>query len=386
MVWQLWRGSRPMGPAARPDARFGDRIWRIALSAAAMGVALWFLAAALDPMLYGPGRALALLALVARRDGGLFRPRHRHRRLPPGRPARRPAPRVGLSSRRRKGGCLPPSACGLTPRGYFQAENAGRRAGGQVLPNPCRTVRNCHTLAIRLPATCHTPASTLPAAQPRSRSRARSAAQRPGAIAAASPNPAAKADSSAIQPCPDSTISPKPSRASNSAPMIPNAFTRAARSSATRHRHHVTPPTSPKTIAMPPKSQPSSAHLLRHPALGRADAGQLSRRAQALRREAGRAGSRRSTASWTCTRSPSGRTRPSCATPRARRPRASSPRASTRRTLDPVQPEPGAGPCRAGLDLQLRRPDGLDEPDDPVQGQGRQGPEAASAGLYAYPA
>ena len=27
---------------------------------------------------------------------------------------------------------------------------------------------------------------------------------------------------------------------------------------------------------------------------------------------------------------------------------------------------------RAGLDLQLRRPDGLDEPDDPVQGKGRQ--------------
>ncbi|WP_209425202.1 murein biosynthesis integral membrane protein MurJ [Pararhodobacter sp. SW119] len=64
MVWQLWHGSRPMGPAARPDARFRDRIWRIALSAAAMGVALWLLAAALEPMLYGPGRALALLALV----------------------------------------------------------------------------------------------------------------------------------------------------------------------------------------------------------------------------------------------------------------------------------------------------------------------------------
>ena len=64
MVWQLWRGARPMGDSARPDARFNDRIWRIVVSAAAMGVALWFLAQALEPMIYGPGRALALLALV----------------------------------------------------------------------------------------------------------------------------------------------------------------------------------------------------------------------------------------------------------------------------------------------------------------------------------
>jgi putative peptidoglycan lipid II flippase len=65
MVWQLWRGARPMGDSARPDARFRDRIWRISVAAAAMGLALWFLAQALEPMIYGPGRALALLALVA---------------------------------------------------------------------------------------------------------------------------------------------------------------------------------------------------------------------------------------------------------------------------------------------------------------------------------
>jgi putative peptidoglycan lipid II flippase len=65
MVWQLWRGARPMGASARPDARFRDRIWRISVAAAAMGLALWFLAQALEPMIYGPGRALALLALVA---------------------------------------------------------------------------------------------------------------------------------------------------------------------------------------------------------------------------------------------------------------------------------------------------------------------------------
>lgn len=64
MVWQLWRGARPMGEAARPDARFRDRIWRIALAALVMGAALWGLAQLLDPMLYGTGRSLALLVLI----------------------------------------------------------------------------------------------------------------------------------------------------------------------------------------------------------------------------------------------------------------------------------------------------------------------------------
>ena len=89
-------------------------------------------------------------------------------------------------------------------------------------------------------------------------------------------------------------------------------------------------------------------------------------------RHAGRRTSRRSTASSTCTRSPSGRTRPSCTAldPRGRRRDA---RLGHRPgEVGPVQPVPGAGPCRARLDLQLRRAAGLDEPDDPVQGQGRQ--------------
>ncbi len=38
------------------------------------------------------------------------------------------------------------------------------------------------------------------------------------------------------------------------------------------------------------------------------------------------------------------------------------------------------------LDLQLRRTDGLDEPDDAVQGQGGQDSENVSLGLFAYPA
>lgn len=64
MVWQLWRGARGMGPAARPDARFMDRIWRMLVAAGVMGVCLWLAARGLDAALHGPGRALALLALV----------------------------------------------------------------------------------------------------------------------------------------------------------------------------------------------------------------------------------------------------------------------------------------------------------------------------------
>ena len=39
-----------------------------------------------------------------------------------------------------------------------------------------------------------------------------------------------------------------------------------------------------------------------------------------------------------------------------------------------VQPEPGRRPRRARLGVQLRRPHGLAQPHDPVQGEGRQGP------------
>lgn len=64
MVFQLWYGARPMGEAAQPDARMYDRFWRIALASAFMGLCLWLAAQVLGPMLYGPGRGLALLILV----------------------------------------------------------------------------------------------------------------------------------------------------------------------------------------------------------------------------------------------------------------------------------------------------------------------------------
>jgi len=40
MVWQLWRGSRTMGDAARFDDRFKSRFWRIIVAAVLMGVVL----------------------------------------------------------------------------------------------------------------------------------------------------------------------------------------------------------------------------------------------------------------------------------------------------------------------------------------------------------
>ena len=66
MVAQLWLGSRGMGLAARLDARFRDRIWRIVLASAVMGVACWGTAAFLGGALETAGlRTLALAALVA---------------------------------------------------------------------------------------------------------------------------------------------------------------------------------------------------------------------------------------------------------------------------------------------------------------------------------
>ena len=58
---------------------------------------------------------------------------------------------------------------------------------------------------------------------------------------------------------------------------------------------------------------------------------------------------------------------------RARSPPPTSPRASIR-SAHRLQPEPGAGACRARLDLQLRGAPRLAEPHDAVQGEGRQGP------------
>ena len=64
MVFQLWLGARPMGAAAQLDARMLDRLWRIALAAGVMGAVLWMGALALEPLLAGPMRALALAGLI----------------------------------------------------------------------------------------------------------------------------------------------------------------------------------------------------------------------------------------------------------------------------------------------------------------------------------
>lgn len=59
-------GARRFGAAAKFDARFHKRIWRILLASAAMGVALWLGNAALQPMLGVPWwRGLALVLLIA---------------------------------------------------------------------------------------------------------------------------------------------------------------------------------------------------------------------------------------------------------------------------------------------------------------------------------
>ena len=65
MVWQLWRGARHMGEAARPDARMRDRFWRIALASGFMGLCVWGAMIWLDAALQGNGRVLALLALMS---------------------------------------------------------------------------------------------------------------------------------------------------------------------------------------------------------------------------------------------------------------------------------------------------------------------------------
>jgi putative peptidoglycan lipid II flippase len=65
MVWQLWRGSRPMGDAARFDDRFLQRLPRIIAASALMGAVLWGLAYVLADSLTTPGlRTLTLLGLV----------------------------------------------------------------------------------------------------------------------------------------------------------------------------------------------------------------------------------------------------------------------------------------------------------------------------------
>ena len=65
MLWLLWRGARGMGEAAQLDARFADRLWRIALASAVMGGVLWLAARATAPLLAGPAAVMALAGLVA---------------------------------------------------------------------------------------------------------------------------------------------------------------------------------------------------------------------------------------------------------------------------------------------------------------------------------
>lgn len=58
-------GARRYGTAAKFDARFHNRIWRILIASAAMGVVLWFGNVILQPVLGMPWwRGLALLALI----------------------------------------------------------------------------------------------------------------------------------------------------------------------------------------------------------------------------------------------------------------------------------------------------------------------------------
>jgi putative peptidoglycan lipid II flippase len=61
MVWQLWRGARPMGAAAQADERLLRRLPRIVAAAAVMGAALIGLASLLSPWLEAPGLRYAAL-------------------------------------------------------------------------------------------------------------------------------------------------------------------------------------------------------------------------------------------------------------------------------------------------------------------------------------
>ncbi|WP_461470794.1 murein biosynthesis integral membrane protein MurJ, partial [Pararhodobacter sp.] len=64
MVWQLWRGSRGMGEAARFDARLMTRAPRIALASLLMGAALWLVQIPLAPLLAMPGWRFAGVGLL----------------------------------------------------------------------------------------------------------------------------------------------------------------------------------------------------------------------------------------------------------------------------------------------------------------------------------
>ncbi|MDM7933125.1 murein biosynthesis integral membrane protein MurJ [Tabrizicola sp.] len=65
MVWQLWRGSRTMGDAARFDDRFRYRLPRMIAASALMGLVLWGLSVLLAVPLATPGiRTVALGGMI----------------------------------------------------------------------------------------------------------------------------------------------------------------------------------------------------------------------------------------------------------------------------------------------------------------------------------
>lgn len=64
MVAQLWWASRSMGDEARPDDRLMQRLPRIGLASIVMGLALWFAADALAPMLAESGLRWGALGLL----------------------------------------------------------------------------------------------------------------------------------------------------------------------------------------------------------------------------------------------------------------------------------------------------------------------------------
>ncbi|SLN51952.1 murein biosynthesis integral membrane protein MurJ [Pseudooctadecabacter jejudonensis] len=64
MVWQLWRGSRTMGTAARFDARFKYRFWRIVFAALLMGGLLMVAVLLVGPALGIAGVRYGALAFV----------------------------------------------------------------------------------------------------------------------------------------------------------------------------------------------------------------------------------------------------------------------------------------------------------------------------------
>ncbi len=73
MVLLLWRGTRPMGIAARLDQRFQSRLPRILLASVLMGICLYIAQLVLRPVFALPGwRYLALIALVVTGAGSYF--------------------------------------------------------------------------------------------------------------------------------------------------------------------------------------------------------------------------------------------------------------------------------------------------------------------------